>query len=112
MPYVHIRSNVEIDNESEVLSKLSARAAKEIGKPESYVMTSLAPNMKMSFGGSEDPAAFIECRSIGLSSSRTAGISAVLCELCEQEMGVPQDRVYIEFSSAEGSMWGWNGRTF
>ncbi|MFP4268671.1 MAG: phenylpyruvate tautomerase MIF-related protein [Spirochaetaceae bacterium] len=39
-------------------------------------------------------------------------MSAALCEFCEQELGVSEDRVYIEFASAEGSMWGWKGGTF
>ncbi|MFP4492126.1 MAG: phenylpyruvate tautomerase MIF-related protein [Spirochaetaceae bacterium] len=112
MPFVQIRTNREVGNESDLLSKLSALAAKEIGKPESYVMASLAPKMRLSFGGSQEPAAFIECKSIGLKSSQTKGISAALCEFCEQELGVSKDRVYIEFASAEGSMWGWKGGTF
>ena len=112
MPFVQIRTNLEINNETDLLSKISARAAKEIGKPESYVMASLAPKMKMSFGGTEEPAAFIECKSIGLSTGQTEGISAGLCDLCEQELGISKDRVYIEFSSAEGKMWGWKGGTF
>jgi len=28
------------------------------------------------------------------------------------ETGIPVDRMYIEFSDAERSMWGWNASTF
>jgi len=28
------------------------------------------------------------------------------------ELGLPADRVYIEFADAPRSMWGWNGGTF
>ncbi len=45
-------------------------------------------------------------------ADQTAGLSALLCSFCKEELNVPEDRVYIEFSSAEGVMWGWNGRTF
>ena len=66
----------------------------------------------MTFGGTEEPAVFIECKSIGLKKGQTAGLSALLCSFCKEELKVPEDRVYIEFSSAEGVMWGWDGRTF
>ena len=41
-----------------------------------------------------------------------ARLSAALCDLLGQELGVPRDRIYIEFSNASGPLWGWNGATF
>jgi phenylpyruvate tautomerase PptA (4-oxalocrotonate tautomerase family) len=112
MPLVRIQTNVHVESGQELLSKLSSRAAGEIGKPEAYVMTALDSDVPMTFGGSSQPLAFIECKSIGLSESQTEGLSAALCSFCEEELGVAKDRVYIEFSSAKGSMWGWRGGTF
>ncbi|MCK5919804.1 MAG: hypothetical protein KAG66_02615, partial [Methylococcales bacterium] len=38
--------------------------------------------------------------------------SRALCELVENELGIPADRIYIEFSNPERHMWGWNEGTF
>ncbi|MDB9356503.1 phenylpyruvate tautomerase MIF-related protein, partial [Nodularia spumigena CS-587/03] len=27
-------------------------------------------------------------------------------------LGVPENRIYIEFADAQATMWGWNGATF
>ena len=112
MPFVRIQTNTTVEEPAEILKKLSALAAEKIGKPESYVMTALQDGLPMTFGGGDEALAFIECKSIGLGETQTRAISASLCGFCEQELGIPQDRVYIEFSGARGSMWGWRGGTF
>ncbi len=112
MPYIKIQTNAETLNKSELLKKLSRVASGGIGKPEMYIMTALSQVDEMTFGGTSDPSVFLECKSIGLKADQTAGLSALLCSFCKGELNVPEDRVYIEFSSAEGVMWGWNGRTF
>ena len=112
MPYVRIQTNREIEDKSGTLKKLSAAAAAALGKPESYVQTAFDARTEMTFGGSDAPTAFIQCKSIGLTDSRTAAVSEALCAFCESELSVPKDRVYIEFVGAVGSMWGWRGSTF
>lgn len=112
MPFIRVHTNIEVAEASALLKKLSALSAEKIGKPESYVMTAVSDKSDMSFGGTDAPLAFIECKSIGLSETQTKGLSASLCSFCEQELGIPQSRVYIEFSGAKGSMWGWKGGTF
>ncbi|MEW8510880.1 MAG: hypothetical protein AB2608_08600 [Candidatus Thiodiazotropha sp.] len=32
--------------------------------------------------------------------------------MMEQQLAIPAERVYIEFSSAERHLWGWNATTF
>lgn len=112
MPYLKIQTNAVISNKSELLKKLSTAASGGIGKPETWIMTALSSVENMTFGGTEEPAAFLECKSIGLGKEQTKDLSALLCSFCKTELGVPEERVYIEFSSAEGIMWGWNGGTF
>ncbi|MCK5671854.1 MAG: ABC transporter substrate-binding protein [Spirochaetales bacterium] len=112
MPYIKIQTNAEIADKQELLKKLSTAASSGIGKPETYIMTALSSVEAMTFGGSTDPAIFIECKSIGLKEDQTAGLSTFLCSFCKDELTVPENRVYIEFSSAKSVMWGWDGRTF
>ncbi|MCK5152779.1 MAG: ABC transporter substrate-binding protein [Spirochaetales bacterium] len=112
MPYIKIQTNAEVSNKQELLKKLSSAASGGIGKPETYIMTAFSSVEAMTFGGNSEPSVFIECKSIGLKEEQTAGLSALLCSFCEDELNVSKDRVYIEFSSAKGVMWGWDGRTF
>lgn len=112
MPFVKIETNVPVQDPALLSKKLSELSAKALGKPETYVMTACIQNTAMSFAGTDKPMAFMECKSIGLSGSQTAGISAELCAFCETELGIPKNRVYIEFFNADGGFWGWNGATF
>ncbi|MEW6352985.1 MAG: phenylpyruvate tautomerase MIF-related protein [Pseudomonadota bacterium] len=114
MPYLKIQTNTPPTPKAqqELLKTLSRAVAKHLGKPESYVMVALEPPIPMLFGGEAAPLAYLELKSVGLPQAKTAELSKALCELVERELGVPQDRVYIEFANASGAMWGWNGGTF
>ena len=76
-------------------------------------MTLLEADIPMTFGGSAEPACFIELKSIGqFSPSQTRELSAWLCGQLETGLGVPAKRTYIEFTNAQGALWGWNSGTF
>jgi phenylpyruvate tautomerase PptA (4-oxalocrotonate tautomerase family) len=66
----------------------------------------------MLFGGEDTALAYLQLKSIGLPESSTASLSAVLCELVSDHLGVAADRTYIEFQDVPRSLWGWNGATF
>jgi len=114
MPLLKIQTNQTIDAERQkaLISKASREVADMLGKPERYVMVSLEHNPAMLFGGSDDPLAYLELKSIGLPESKTAALSAALAGLLNSELGLSADRVYIEFADAPRAMWGWNGGTF
>jgi hypothetical protein len=42
----------------------------------------------------------------------TGELSRLLCEWVESELGVAQQRIYINFADVPASLWGWNGETF
>jgi phenylpyruvate tautomerase PptA (4-oxalocrotonate tautomerase family) len=114
MPLLKIETNqaVAADAQQRLISKASAQVAAMLGKPESYVMVSLQLNPAMLFGGSDEPLAYLELKSIGLPEARAAEFSQGLAELMNAELNLPPDRVYIEFADAPRAMWGWNGGTF
>jgi len=112
MPVLKLLSNEGFLNTDELLKKSSKLLAEILSKPEKYVMVSFEENPEMIFGGSDDPFFYIELKSIGLPRNRTKEISKRLCEFLTQETDIPASRMYIEFSDADGSMWGWNGSTF
>jgi len=114
MPVLKIQTNRILPEEAAkaLASKASALVAEQLGKPESYVMTSVESNAAMTFAGTDAPLAFLELKSIGLPESATADASRALCELVSGETGIDAARIYIEFSDAPRKMWGWNSGTF
>ena len=114
MPYLMIQTNKSVDAAAgkTLLARASKLVASELGKPESYVMVALEDSTPMLFAGDDAPLAYLELKSIGLPESKTTQLSAALCRLMEENIGVSQDRVYIEFADAPRTMWGWNGATF
>lgn len=115
MPLIKVQTSIPTPETAQIeslLKALSASLAKHLGKPESYVMTAFVGGVPMTFGGSTDPACYIEIKSIGTMGAKTKAMSQDFCQQVEAALGVPQNRTYIEFADAQGSMWGWNGSTF
>ncbi len=115
MPLIKVQTSVSAPEKSEVetlLKSLSAALASHLGKPESYVMTAFESNVPMTFAGTTDPVCYLEIKSIGLPASQTKPMSQDFCEKINQALGIPVNRIYIEFADAARTMWGWNGTTF
>jgi phenylpyruvate tautomerase PptA (4-oxalocrotonate tautomerase family) len=114
MPYFSIETNQVPDDAGSTAftRKASAFVAELLGKPESYVMTSLEPKTAMTFGATNGPAAFVRLKSIGLPRQRCGELAEAICAFVDRELGVPKDRVFIDFKDVERSLFGWNGDTF
>lgn len=116
MPFINVYTSappLSPDRADTLLRTLSRTLATELQKPESYVMTCLTPQARMTFAGTQAPACYAELKNIGtLTPERTARLSGVLCGLLERELGVPKNRIYLEFSNVEAHLFGFNGETF
>jgi phenylpyruvate tautomerase PptA (4-oxalocrotonate tautomerase family) len=116
MPLIKIQTSAPVPAKNQVeamLKDLSAKLAKHTGKPESYVMTAFEGEIPMTFAGTTDPVCYIEIKSVGtMKPEQTQAMSQDFCQEINQKLGVPQNRIYIEFADAKGYMWGWNGKTF
>ncbi len=116
MPLIKVQSSVtapEKSNVENLLKTLSAKVANHFGKPESYVMTIFESDIPMTFGGTFEPVCYVEIKNIGtMSSSQTKAMSADFCQEIEDKLGVPANRIYIEFNDAQRHLWGWNKSTF
>ncbi|HMJ14051.1 MAG TPA: phenylpyruvate tautomerase MIF-related protein [Polyangiaceae bacterium] len=100
-------------HERGLLRTLSARLAEHLKKPERYVMTCLDTTAHMTFAGSDQPACYVEIKSIGrFTPDMTRALSAEICDLLAKELGVARDRIYIEFSDSQGHLWGHDGDIF
>ncbi len=114
MPLIRIVSSADPPPAPDsLLRDLSALLARELGKPESYVMTCLEPRARMTFGGSDEPSCYVEVKNVGtFTAAKTALVSGVLAERLTAALGVPGNRIYIEFADAKPHMWGYDGDTF
>lgn len=100
MPYLRIQTNLPVNEAAKhkTVTRASKLVARELGKPETYIMVTFAPVQTMSYAGSEEPCAYLELKSIGLPESKTTSLSQALCKLMEKTLKIPATRVYIEFA--------------
>jgi phenylpyruvate tautomerase PptA (4-oxalocrotonate tautomerase family) len=114
MPLLTISTNRALEKAqcNELIKLASGTVASMLGKPERYVMVLLNQYEQMLFAGDDSPLAYLELKSIGLPGDRTSEFSRTLCEMISQQLQIPSDRIYIEFSDAQRHLWGWNGATF
>jgi len=116
MPLLNVFTSAEplpADRADALLKALSASLAEHLQKPEAYVMTSIVPRTRMTFGGTSAPACYAEVKNVGtMAPALTAKLSALLCARLSEAFGVPSERIYVEFSEARGHLWGHDGETF
>jgi phenylpyruvate tautomerase len=99
---------------AEIFARLTGTLARELEKPEGYVMIALTAGAQLSFGGdATTPACYAELKNVGtLSPARVAALSQLLCNELEATLRVSPARIYIEFTNVDGALWGWNGEVF
>jgi phenylpyruvate tautomerase len=114
MPLLRLETTVVLNEEKRksLLSDLSCMVTETTGKPEQYVMVTMNQSSILMSGKPGD-AAFVDVRGIGgLSSSINRQLSEKICHLLNQSLGVPSNRIYLNFTDVEASNWGWDGNTF
>jgi len=112
MPLLQITTNVSIKDSTALAKDASRIVAGMLGKPESYVMVIINAETSMLFAGSDDRAAHLKLKSLGLDESKTADYSNHLCGFIQNTLSISPARIYIEFSGPESHMWGWDSNTF
>ncbi len=112
MPVLSIHTNVSVKNNNALLKEASAIISQALGKPETYVMIRISDNENICFAGNNDPLAYVELTSLGLSSDQTTALSETICSFIQQNLNIDPARIYIKFSAPERAMFGWNSGTF
>lgn len=115
MPLIQVFPSVEVPQSrvASLLGALSSTLATHLEKPERYVMTRLAPHAPMTFGGTTEPACYAELKNIGtMTPELTERLSATLTSILTEALGVPSQRIYIEFADEKAHLWGYDGGTF
>jgi phenylpyruvate tautomerase PptA (4-oxalocrotonate tautomerase family) len=114
MPLLKLETTVVLteDQRQALLASLSKTVSETIGKPQQYVMVA-ASQAAMQMSGSPGNAAFVDVRSIGgLTGDVNRKLSQKVCQLLHDSLGIPTNRIYLNFTDVQASHWGWNGNTF
>ena len=114
MPLLRLETTVALteDKQQALLASLSKIVADTIGKPQQYVMVT-ASQVAIQMSGSPGDAAFVDVRSIGgLTGVVNQKLSQKVSQLLHDSLGIPPNRIYLNFTDVQASHWGWNGNTF
>jgi len=114
MPYLSMITNARVADarQSELLAAASRIVASRLGKPESYVMVSIVPGQRLAFAGSEEPAAFLELRSIRFPDAKRGSLCTALTDLITEFCGIATDRIFLVMVDVDPKLWGHDGKTF
>ena len=114
MPYIKVQTNKELsdDRKKEIMQDLTDFVSKELGKPKKFIMAVIQNSQSMIFGGSFDPLAYVELRSIRLPHNRTKSLSQSIAGFIKDQMNIDSERIFINFTDVEPHLWGYNSDTF
>lgn len=114
MPYIHTTTTTSLTNEKkDALAKRYGKAISIIpGKTEAHLMLGFQDETPMYFAGdNNEPMAFVEVKILGTSTKEHfSNLTAEICKIMEEELGISGDCVYVEY--VEATHWGWNGSNF
>lgn len=113
MPFINTKYSGDVTAEQEMNIKTAlGEAVSVIGKTESWLMVGFEPNCTLYFKGEKsEKIAFVDVSLYG-SASRSAyeQLTAVICKVLGDNLGIPADKVYVKYSPTDN--WGWNGGNF
>lgn len=114
MAYIRIQTNCYVDEtfQDALLTALSQMVSKRLGKTEDHVMITIQDSTKMCLGGSYEPAAFVELRSLDLDAEDTTPLADSIAQDLKRYLQIPVSRVYIVFTGVHDSMWAWHDNAF
>lgn len=112
MPFINTKTSVEISKDAEVRIKSRlGKAVGALGKSEGYLMVNFEDKQRLYFGGSAEPAAFVEVRLFGKASRAAyAKMTEAVTEIVAEEAKVPADRIYVQYEEVPN--WGLGGSNF
>lgn len=113
MPFIDSKISVKIsDEKKETLKAKLGATMPVINKSETYLMVGINDNYDLWMGGKKlEKGAYISVSLLGSASSADyEKMTAAICEIYEQELGIPGSCVYVTYHPTAD--WGWNGRNF
>lgn len=113
MPFINAKFSSPVSAEQETAIKSAlGEAITLLNKSERYLMVEIEDNRRLYFGGENSaPIAFFDV-SLLHSAPRASyeKLTARLCKIAKDVMGVDGENVYVKFEETEN--WGYNGFMF
>jgi hypothetical protein len=111
MPFIEVKTNVEIADKQAVKSQLGNAITAIPGKSEAWLMVEISDNLDMYFKGSDAPCAMFEVAIFGSASNDAYDdLTKRICAVSQELLGVSPDRTYVKYS--EISQWGYDNFNF
>ena len=113
MPFLQVNTNIPKEKITEQFTlSLTDVLAKTLSKPKDYCAVHILPGQMISFGGTNEPCAYVSLMSIGrLGVEENKKHSHALMGALEK-LGIPSSRIYIYFQDALPFEVGYNKTTF
>ncbi|KAJ2399145.1 hypothetical protein GGI23_002825 [Coemansia sp. RSA 2559] len=113
MPLCQIITNTRPKDSKALSTKASSAVAELLSKPLGYVMTMVTYNSSLMFGGTDEPAAYVQIGSIGsVGGNNNIRIVAGITKLVAAELDVESSRIYVAIQDIDGAEFALNGSTF
>jgi hypothetical protein len=114
MPYAKIETNVKLERlkEQQLLKAASGFFATLLEKSEEHVMVAVSHNTPIIFGKNNSPAAYVELKSMAITEEICTDLTREICCFLNEHLDILPNRIYIEFSTINGKMFGCNNKTF
>lgn len=113
MPFIDSKITVSVaEDKKETIKSELGRMVSILNKPESFLMVGIEDNYTLYMGGNRlDKGAYVSVSLFGNASSAAyEKMTAEICRLYEEELGIPASQVYVTYHGVND--WGWNGRNF
>ena len=110
MPFINVKTNVEVPESKRINIKSALGQAIEIlpGKSEIWLMVNIEPECMLWFQGEDLPASMVEVSLLGgVPANVYDKFTEQLCHIIETELSIPRGRIYVKFIETEH--WGWKG---
>lgn len=113
MPFIDskITGTVSAEKKESIKTRLG-QAISILNKSETYLMVGFEDNYDLFMAGKKlEKGAYVSVSLFGNASSDAYDkMTAKICEILEDELSIPGDKVYVSYHGVND--WGWNGRNF
>ena len=110
MPYINLKTSRKISAEEGTKVKAAFGKAIECfpGKSEAYLMVGIEDEVRLWFRGDDsEDSAIVDVNLLGaVNSEASEKMTAVICDILENELSISPDRVYVKYTGYKD--WGWN----
>lgn len=114
MPFINSKVSVEMtpEKKEQVKKRLGEAISMIPGKSENWLMVGFEDSYDLYFQGNQNaPTAFVEVKIYGGASADVYNrMTAAICNIFSEELGIGADRTYVKYEEVEN--WGWNGSNF